>query len=318
MIHGASRCIPRLGKCSTLDDNEDMKPAHLLMMLLVVANLLILIAWTARWQDATAQWEDYADGIEAIFVHLVVLQSLAMGHVGLLAIWLGLGRAPTSIRLIGVSLDAIVLHFAAEIWQLPHDIPSAAIVIYTILASLPFLLMRGLGMKLIRTDDPEPASDDKAGQNGFQFSLRTIFAWTTAVAVFLSMIATVGDFRQIPKDTLNAIWGRPEEVLMVFLPSVMTLWAVLGMKRFKLRLFLLIPLPSLVSFLYLSARSMDFGFGEFWMYLCLPQNLVLLLSLAVCRVAGYRVAWSRPRWSRVVQEDVQESAACIAVPQELE
>jgi hypothetical protein len=252
-----------------------MKPAHLLMTLLVLANVLL-------WAVGFTVYDELDPESQC-------LAGLLMAHAGLLGIWLGLGRMKAPLRLTIVSVSILLFHAVVVLWRPEFKELPVLLVVDIICVSVLFLLMRMLGLKLIRLDDSEPKTDDMAEQTGFQFSLGTMFAWTTAVAVLLSALATIG-FQQISELIPSVHRTTLYFVVPSFFPTLLWLWAVLGMRTMKPRIIAFVLVPPLASIIYAMLLDVD---AKTAANVLVPENAVLLLSLIVCRVAGYRIVWRR-------------------------
>jgi len=257
-----------------------MKPAHLLMTLLVLANLLL-------WPIVLYECDAIDEG------PLGRLIGLAMAHGGLLAVWLGLGRSPVWLRLIAISAAVLLLHLAVETWRSWLEALAIGILLGILFLAVPFAIMRSAGVKLIQLESSR--SEPAAERARFQFSLLTMFGWTTAVAVLLSAIGTMANFQEIVDWLSGEIFSFPPFLgMVVLIPTLLAVWIALGIKTFKWPALLLIPLLPISASFYWILTNAPFGFDT-WAHFLLPRDIVLLLTLAVCRVAGYRIAWRNKR-----------------------
>ncbi len=242
-----------------------MKPAHLLMTLLVVANVSLWAVGLSVYDRPNAESE--------------CLLGLLMAHAGLLGIWLGLGRAPFPVRLIVVSVGVLLFEAVMERWRPEFHVLPALLFFDVFCVSVPYLVMRMFGVRLVNLEGIRPTREVATRQSGFQFSLRTMFAWTTAVAFLFSAFATIG-FQQIAEVVLDLRREVPFFITLSLLVSLLLPLLVLVVETPKRTIAVFVLLLCLV------VLAIEWNSPEGFFFLAVA---VLLFSLAVCRVAGYRL-----------------------------
>ena len=122
-----------------------------------------------------------------------------------------------------------------------------------------------------------------------QFSLGYLMSWVTAVAVALGSMSYVLEYRYI-LPSFRDQWA-PLAALSLGDAAIAlgALWMVLGARTPALRTIVL----CLAALATLAVWYLAIGLGEDWIgvSILLVQILWLLASLAVVRVAGYRLVW---------------------------
>ena len=154
-----------------------------------------------------------------------------------------------------------------------------------IAVAVPLLIARLLGLQLVNL-----AVESRAEQPGtrrrFQFTILDLLGWMTAVAVTLGMLKLMGVWEDFVGVLLSWDFGLVVVIGTAASVALAGLWAVLGTGRLPLRIAVLVLTcfaAICVVEVYLSAPVPDVYF-----YLC-SLILTLLGSLAVVRVAGYRI-----------------------------
>jgi hypothetical protein len=254
----------------------------LIAMLLLATALVDAVAisnvTTGSW--ATWQWQWPSFGGAALL-------SLASGQVGLLAIWAGMGKKSSPWRLTGTILLNLLwiailgeggLHTVELFWWL---FAQAFFIL------LPLSVARILRVRLAMAAavNPPPAPDDLLP---WQFTLRDIFAWTTAVAIVL------GAFKgAVPGERLCSSTS-PEIVESLVLGGCNAalafagLWAALS-KAPLLRRWVPPTVVLLLLAAFLAAIHVDADHAYALAVLFVLEMLLVIGSLWVFRVAGYRL-----------------------------
>lgn len=155
-------------------------------------------------------------------------------------------------------------------------------VLYFVAMTLLFLLVRALGVEIL---DPS-ACPAIAERWRFQFSLASLFEWTTALAVLL------GVFHYLPMQGLLRVLSQSEAVVCIAGNSLIVfgaIWAILGTRYPLVRYLMLVlgcGIPVVISVL------MDAPFWEAFL-LFVTEAVWITGSLWLVRAAGYRLLWRR-------------------------
>ena len=213
----------------------------------------------------------------------------ALGQVAVLAGWLALGRWHILLRLAVVLTAGGILAFPVADSTPPDPIEwMSVLLLFGALIASPALMLRLAGFGF--TDSRDAADTGHAdfaaaqsrpiassGIGPWQFSLGTLFSWTTSSAVLMAVMQYV-DFP----------WHHAVEVVIYFAGfaaiALAVFWAVLFGNR-------LLPKTAIVLFLTLpTAFGLAHIEGGSGLYsLCFVLTLYCAAVGVVLRIAGYRV-----------------------------
>ena len=166
------------------------------------------------------------------------------------------------------------------------------------LCGVILLLVRLAGLRLVRYSDPRQACGP------FQFSIRDMLIWTTAVAVILSA------WKCLPANTFYFLFYFLNRsipgALLIFLGftlvSVVSIFLALG-RRWIVARIVLLPVAVLLAGMSVSdTTGSGYSLG-YYAFLFALVAMWIVGSLLVLRFAGYRLAW-RSRF-----EEPQEQTA---------
>ena len=265
-----------------------LKSRYLLPALLILATVLVDAVWITRYGRDL-------DLIETVLVGVIFGQIAALGH------WLVLGRMPVLLRLVIVLGGAGLLSVGISLPEMESVADMMSIVVfYSSLFAAPAAVMRLAGFSFARPDSGEPSSSTwNGGRPAFwsklsvlrpwQFSLGTLFAWTTCAALLMGLFQWIG----LPWPEF-VDWTDSHDLLMIFTffggfaaSAGVVYWSVLRGKRPLLR--------TTIAFLVAVPSSVGAGlFGNFW---DIPDALALGLAFtsyclavaAMLRIAGFRL-----------------------------
>lgn len=257
----------------------------LLIRLLMAATVLVDLTLCTLAPPESSVWSDW---FESMFM------TLALSQIGLVAAWTGWGRTPMPWRLVGLTLALAgwAGMGAAVIRASGTNLERASMVagfltIYAVAVLVIILLARAWGLRSTTVAELTAKRDPVPRRPRFQFSLRNLFAWTTAVAVI------VGGFRHLlgPASLRGILWHwTPATALFgghAVLASV-AVWTILGSRRPNERAAVLCATIGLVM---LDDWNIPHAGVTDLLILVLVHPAWSLLSLAVVRVAGYRLVW---------------------------
>ena len=217
---------------------------------------------------------------KAIDVIADVLFVLGPSQASLLAIWVAFGRGRLFLPVLPTVVGAVLYA-----WYFRHSNDERLWFTINQLAVMTVFLLaaRAAGVALVhRRDEPIPSRP-------LQFSIRDMLGWMTALAVML------GTLHYMPRDWFQFA-DMPVRIFLVLFGSL-TLVAfgpivLLLCDRWLLARLVLQPLTVGLSAALVLSRG---GSEPVW-YNCVVlgfMNLWLAGSLAVVRLAGYRLTW---RW----------------------
>jgi hypothetical protein len=269
-----------------------MRPARLLVILLVVATLLVdLVVVSAVLAMHPI--------VPALLSHpaVIALFAFCMAQVSLIAIWTGFAGKSLPWRILVLALT-MGLGTRLLVWTTgPHsDIEHAFMVNYltwlllgqslVIVALLCAVRLRGV--RLVRPGNGHPPEPVAPGRGRFQFSLGYLLSWITVLAVILGLAQYTLPFRGIWGLLTPASWDDTVYVVSHAGLVLASLWAVLSTGRLWVRCLVAV----LAIAATIVANHLGTGIaGPLWHYaaLCVLQVLWVVASLSVFRVAGYRM-----------------------------
>ena len=216
----------------------------------------------------------------------------------LVALWTVFGGGKfvwraTSVTL-GTFLYVYLIHTFCEIvfWTSHEELLGARIVEMCLCGTV-LLLVRLAGFRLVQYPDPRQASGP------FQFSIRDMLTWTTAVAVIL------GAWKSLPQYTFYFLeQSIPADLFFLgsTLVSSASILLALG-RRWTVARIVLLPVAVLLAGMLLSGTSRSGYSLGYYIFLFALMTVWLVPSLLALRYASYRLAW-RPRF-----EEPQENTA---------
>ncbi len=252
-----------------------MKTRPVLITLLIAAHISIAMAVVA----GTKLPGRYGDWLPMAVV--------STGQIGLLSIWTALGRRATPWRpavliaaIVGWSWIETAKNGGGTHWLVVF-LPVAATTVAILLAAR----IRGLRLYL-----PE---DNRGGKcDRWQFTLQSLFAWTTSLAFCLGIVIfALRDFR------IGQSTNWPAEIFMttVFIVSVIVTSTYFAWIRPRFSY----TLCSTIYALLMAALLTYWCFGPqlsitIGVYCALEMSF-LIASLLVLRVAGYRLEMKKTR-----------------------
>lgn len=288
-----------------------MKNARLLAILLVAATVLVdlvAISAVAGSQEFAPEWPHPA---------VIVLVALAMSQVSLAAIWMGWGRAWLSWRTLILVLTIVVWSrllgwgmssgsadtlwsAVAAVWFSSRGIPSepdgfdwiasryaSQLSAQCLGVLVPSCLVRIAGAKLIRESDVRQPDEPIRNRRRSQFSLGYLLSWMTVLAVSLGALQHAFDYR-ILWDLDSLFWSNSAQFLLAHAAlALAALWTALGARRPWLRgVALALTTVGAIAAVHMLATTDGL---RAYAALCLLQVALLLASLWIVRVAGYRI-----------------------------
>lgn len=247
-----------------------MQTRHLLITLLLAAHVLVgLVVWSV------AEFQAYPE-----FKTRVLILLVGGSQVGLLAIWLALGRCAAPWRMS--ALVAVVVAWS-WIWSLVDDDPIVVFIFLPlgaiVVAVLALARLRGLWLNIT---DVEFANieDDRP----WQFTLARLFAWTTSLALCLGLLSLT--FRHCSDLSTSQFSQLPTLILGSTIVTLICLWLTLpGLRRQMFVVLLVVFLFGCGLFIYVDNTKI-----RFFLVLQIP---IIVATLLVFRVAGYRLSWKR-------------------------
>jgi formylglycine-generating enzyme required for sulfatase activity len=211
-----------------------------------------------------------------------VIVALAVNQMSMAGIWMGLGRTPSPLRMLGAMGVFIAWAFLCgpELEAVVLMIPFATI-------SVCLLLARWRGLYCVDTFDP--VSRAESDRPRWQFSISSLLAWTTVLAIVLGVFKWLDLIDWI----LNPRFQMADAVPLAGLTliAVAALWMALGARPFLRRTPALVLAEVVsISTAYVTEEP-RVSANIAW---CMVLDAVFLVgSLLVFRMAGYRVRWRR-------------------------
>jgi hypothetical protein len=216
-------------------------------------------------------------------------RTLTESQAGILAIWVGMGGKRSPCRLVGTLLPLMASAWLTRECSILRDdyrllelaFSLEVFVHQTILSTMLFLLARLGGIAV--SGDSEADSARIPGK--WQYSLRSLLAWTTALAVLLGALVSFWHY-------LSGRFPRLGEYGMVLLAyntpiTLAAAWTALGRGWPAVRI---IALALIVTGITLSPWPFRFELWTGYQYFGAPA-LWTIASLWLVRLAGYRLVW---------------------------
>jgi len=268
-----------------------MRSARLLIPLLVAATVLVdLVVLSVLLYD---------EGFPRYWPHpaALLLYSLPLSQVSLVALWTGFGGKSLPWRVMGLvvtivswsSVFGIVGEAGEPLWSAEtfRSVFSVLFLGQTVAILVLLWIARIRGLKLVPVADAVDAMEQTVHQRAlFQYSLRDLLSWTTAIAVVLGLL----QFGVANHAILSVLTDEWWLTVASFLPraalALVALWAVLGTRRPWVRVLVAV-LTTLAATVAENALAFDHPFDA--AAFCLLQLFWLVASLWVVRIAGYRV-----------------------------
>jgi len=272
-----------------------MRNARLLIHLLLCATVLVdLVVVSVVLADPGSRLQPNVPRVFVVF-------SLMMSQVNLLAAWIGFAGRSLPWRIVALVLTVVlwstvvgIVGDAVEPLWSAGAFRSLFIVLFLAQAVFVFATLwmaRFAGAKLVRTSDVASTGQAVCGRTRLQFSLGTLLAWITTIAVVLGLFqwgVTNYGILELLVDVSVAIWLLENAAFVL-----LALWAALGTRHLLLQLLVA---ALAVSAAVLTRYTLANADGDRMVYSALTiSTFVLQLGfLAVFRVAGYRLmgrAW---------------------------
>jgi hypothetical protein len=261
-----------------------MHHPRLLIGLLVLATVLVdLVVWSILFGVS------WPDDLPPVFGFLYLgAWSMAHAQVSLAAIWVSYGGKwmPWTTLLLVVTILGWAPLFTGGIQSDLFTVPFFCLLQSAmIVGSLG--LARIAGVKFVHVGDIASDGQDGVGQRRFQFSLAYLLSWLTAVAVALGLLSYQADFGKLASAFLNIQMSMVATCLADTAIALAALWMILGTRKTLLRLAVLCL--AICADVFASRAELVWP----TVVLALGQVLWLSASLAVVRVAGFRLVRQR-------------------------
>jgi hypothetical protein len=224
----------------------------------------------------------YPDGtFSPLHFTIQALLMLGPAQATLLAVWVALGGGKFVWRALPTALGTILYVGGFSYARNPWSEDWLFTAVATMGVSLAMLLLaRWLGLRLARSCDSKPASGP------FQFYIRDILLWTTAVAIVLS------GWRCLPKDAFAFLQGAVPLLAFAGLILIVAaaMFAALGRGWIVARV-LSPPTAVVLTAKFLNATLPSPQPTWYFAIMISLMLFWLLGSLLVLRLAGYRLGW---------------------------
>jgi hypothetical protein len=282
-----------------------MRWPHLLIGVLLLANVVV---------DAEFLTPPASRALTASQL-LIVGFAVYLSQVTLAGIWLAFGRttAPLRILVTFFVLLGCAAGFTANFLGSTSEIPfsfamgiAVAVMGTTLTAvSLPLLTARLLGLRILPRGVVRPSP---ATRQRYQFSIRALLGLTTVVAVILGTLKST-----VTCNSQTFEVATRESILMSAAGCAavawLALWASMADRRTPLRL-IVFAVAIVTASIGVLASDWEFLFLGGWecAIVCLLMALLLLGSLWLFRLAGYRLVFRRG-WAAAEPQGSTETRA---------
>jgi hypothetical protein len=226
----------------------------------------------------------------AVFIWAAFI-GLMLSQTSLAGIWMGLGRTPSPLRILG-AIGVIIAWSFVFSERHPADINQLIVVLMLPFATISacLLLARWRGLHCVDTFDP--VSRVESDRSPWQFSISNLLAWTTVLAIILGVFKWLGLLASLPDPHLKIV----DVVILgpgLVLVAVAALWMALGARppiRRTPALVLAVAVSIGATCLIEPPQPRDFAVIAWFMIL---DAVFLVGLLLVFRRVGYRLRWKR-------------------------
>jgi hypothetical protein len=257
--------------------NRSAHASRLLVWLLVVGSLLVdmaVVAWS-RVSGASGPTTE------------LLLVPLVFSQIGLLSVWAVLGRPALPWRLLSlVCHSAFCGVFVSQtVSSTQRDVVTRVIVLCVFVAVVVLLATGvarwfGLRARWCFEDVRQPP------RQRLQFTIRYLFAWLTATAIALGVLKSLVNWQEVPGFFQQRSFWSFFGVLGA-VQVLLVLGSVVAVLHEGILFVRLLVLAAGGFGAFLLVKSLAWGpAGEFTVFV---ELVLLIVSLAVIRVAGYRV-----------------------------
>lgn len=261
----------------------------------LLIGLLLLAHGSLALASLAAAWGPDRSGIASASVWI-----LPAVQMGLLGIWLALGRLASPWRLL-IVLGAVVAWSDALARLFGSWGPRAAdareewiwpFLAQVIATALPLLIARAAGMQLISINAGPEGSGPAHQHRRLQFSIGYLLAWTTALAIVMSVLSYLTSFEDLDWHMVVgwrylAYYGKQATI------AIAAFWVVLGTWRLPGRIYVFVLTWVLVTGGFSWLIRWQIGGLSFHEARYVIDAPLLVGSLVVVRAAGYRLQWRR-------------------------
>jgi len=214
--------------------------------------------------------------------------ALYVSQVALAAIWLAMGRSPLPLRivlafLVWLAWVCVTSRIDRELWIMTGLMAGVVAV--------PLLALRPFGLRLLRVGENREWRDIASGPRRWQFSIGQMLGLTTAVAIVLGMMQfmRVPFFARTVTGCLVIVAFATGQGLLAWA----ALWAGLGSRRGVLRTVVVVVAAATAFLALATALGGARGNKDFLANIFALETVLLVASLWVFRLAGYRVVFRR-------------------------
>lgn len=215
-------------------------------------------------------------------VSSAILFGLVSSQATLLGMWGGLGSTHWLLRLVCVTAGTIVVYIelAFGIDEFEDEI-FVLVALSTLLSGILAVSLRLMGMWVGGDAKEHPGS-----REGLQFTIRHLLIWTFVVAC----LVTIGKYAK-PRFRSSEMYVIITTLSVGYAAvAISALWAVLGKNLVAARCLVSIIIAVIAGYAgALVIGNLSMWETIFWMACSAIQSLAILASLAVVRMAGYRL-----------------------------
>jgi hypothetical protein len=211
--------------------------------------------------------------------------SLAACQASLVGVWAGLGNTPWMVRLLGLLTATVYMGIEFAVGVQEFDVLVFFFVfLLAIVPATVFLMIRGQGTDLRRGNTAYAARGE-----GLTFGIRHLMALTFVVAC----LVTVGNWLVPFLPVTDSLITVSLYALCLASIAVTSVWAVLGLRHFVLRIVVVLLITVLAGWVAQYVIDGPAAADMFWMLVAHLEAIYLVLSLLVVRRLGYRLISKR-------------------------
>lgn len=280
-----------------------MKPRNFVIPLLFVCHILAsVVSWFFAEDDPSIRSQ--------------IMLSVAFCQAGILGMWCGLGGTHWVLRLVGTALGVLYL----SIVVVSGISARGNYFLFFILVSLATGIVTTITwpIRRFKADLRRVVSTQTNTKEGLQFSIRHLLMLMFAVAALLSVGKILAPHIDFGEDITLAVTFA----VCFAAVSLASLWATLGLRYLVLRILFVIfivMLAVLTEVIMASRQSsgnfdIDFEALRIWGGITVAQAAILLGTLSIFRLTGYRLAAKERRLDNVASPLSVTSSSPTTVP----
>ncbi|MBN2294082.1 MAG: hypothetical protein JXM70_16770 [Pirellulales bacterium] len=261
-----------------------MRKTYAALLVMVMGNLALFLMVSCLF---------FMESNRTIILRYLLFYDVMLGQICLLTFWLVLGRRYGPLRLVllvcGILVWTFVMcHRDGNHFQLIFL--ECTFLIFALLVGTPIGIARIFGLNITGPRDAQPIDLMDSQKHSSQFSLSTLFAWTTSLAICLGISRWIISVDQSAEEVGSLLKAFPL-FLAITITAYVSLWLVLGTRWFYTRI--IVFFLTVCSIICLIRGPFEPGRISDNIIFYGGLAILLNLSLLLIRAAGFRLVFQR-------------------------